>query len=154
MALRAGFEDTVPLSAVEFFEPAEMDRLLCGEQKPWTMEELREACHADHGYTFDSPAVQALFQTLVELSPAQQRQFLCFATGSPRLPIGGLSALSPALTIVRRGSDGDGDNPDHFLPSVMTCANYIKLPKYTSRQVLKIQLLKAITDGQGSFDLS
>ena len=28
-------QDTVALSAVEFFEPAEMDRLLCGEQKPW-----------------------------------------------------------------------------------------------------------------------
>ena len=102
--------------------------------------------------------VQWLFETLVGLSPAQQRQFLCFATGSPRLPIGGtlttapppltravwmakcsrngfgsrngllrrgfvcpgLSALTPALTIVRRGTDGDGDNPDHFLPSVRT----------------------------------
>ena len=93
----------------------------------------------------------------------------------------GLSALTPALTIVRRGTDGDGDNPDHFLPSVrtppscpagaagaccavcarkmfgpmqaeeralvddvqvMTCANYIKLPKYSSPEVLKTQLSK------------
>ena len=87
------------------------------------MEELREACHADHGYTLDAPAVQVhpttcglwwwgrfgdvaewlcfgfvvqwLFETLVGLSPAQQRQFLCFATGSPRLPIGGTPATTP-----------------------------------------------------------
>ncbi len=30
----------------------------------------------------------------------------------------GLAALTPALTIVRRGSDGDGDDPDFFLPTV------------------------------------
>ena len=40
-------------------------------------------------------AVQWLFETLVGLSPAQQRQFLCFATGSPRLPIGGMPATTP-----------------------------------------------------------
>ena len=39
--------------------------------------------------------VQWLFETLVGLSPAQQRQFLCFATGSPRLPIGGTPATTP-----------------------------------------------------------
>ena len=48
--------------------------------------------------------VQWLFETLVGLSPAQQRQFLCFATGSPRLPIGGtLTTTPPPLT---RAVDG------------------------------------------------
>ena len=32
---------------------------------------------------------QFLFQTLSEMTAAEQRAFLCFATGSPRLPIGG-----------------------------------------------------------------
>ena len=41
-----------------FFEPAEMDRLICGENSPWSVEELRDSCKADHGYTLDSPAVQ------------------------------------------------------------------------------------------------
>ena len=95
------------------------------------MEELREACHADHGYTLDAPAVQVpphpsacgggegvrkwlrgwfsvvvqwLFETLVGLSPAQQRQFLCFATGSPRLPIGGTLTTTPPPLI--RAVDG------------------------------------------------
>ena len=43
----------------------------------------------------------------------------------------------------------DGD-----LPSVMTCANYIKLPPYSSKAVLRDRLLFAISEGQGSFDLS
>ena len=43
----------------------------------------------------------------------------------------------------------DGD-----LPSVMTCANYIKLPPYSSQAVMKDRILYAIREGQGSFDLS
>ena len=43
---------------------------------------------------------------------------------------------------------------DCDLPSVMTCANYIKLPPYSSKDVLKQRLMYAISEGQGSFDLS
>ena len=34
------------------------------------------------------------------------------------------------------------------------CANYIKLPPYSSAEVLRERVLFAIREGQGSFDLS
>ena len=43
----------------------------------------------------------------------------------------------------------DGD-----LPSVMTCANYIKLPPYSSKATARARVLFAIREGQNSFDLS
>lgn len=43
---------------------------------------------------------------------------------------------------------------DASLPSVSTCFHYLKLPKYSSREVLEKQLRRAIVDGQGSFDLT
>ena len=43
----------------------------------------------------------------------------------------------------------DGD-----LPSVMTCANYIKLPPYSSKDTARARVLFAIREGQNSFDLS
>ena len=43
---------------------------------------------------------------------------------------------------------------DDFLISVMTCANYVKLPDYTNIGVLKKRLLTAIQEGQGAFHLS
>jgi E3 ubiquitin-protein ligase TRIP12 len=43
----------------------------------------------------------------------------------------------------------DGD-----LPSVMTCANYIKLPPYSCKDVMRERIMFAIKEGQGSFDLS
>ena len=35
---------------------------------------------------------------------------------------------------------GEGENPENFLPSVMTCVNYLKLPDYTNLEVTTTQL--------------
>ena len=40
------------------------------------------------------------------------------------------------------------------LPSVMTCANYVKLPPYTSQAVMREKLMYAMREGQHSFNLS
>eukprot|EP00967_Tisochrysis_lutea_P146810 scaffold277731_cov30-Tisochrysis_lutea.AAC.4 len=80
-------------------------------------------------------------------------QWMLFVTGSPRLPVGGLARLSPRLTIVQKKPEADV-SPDAYLPSVMTCANYLKLPDYSSKQVMMERLLTAINEGQGAFLLS
>lgn len=43
-----------------------------------------------------------LLEILSELDAADQRAFLRFVTGCPRLPPGGLAALQPRLTVVRK----------------------------------------------------
>lgn len=43
---------------------------------------------------------------------------------------------------------------DDYLPSVMTCVNYLKMPDYSSMQVLREKLRVAIQEGQGAFHLS
>lgn len=43
---------------------------------------------------------------------------------------------------------------DQFLPSVMTCVNYLKLPDYSSLNIMKERLGVAIKEGQGAFHLS
>jgi len=74
-----------------------------------------------------------------------------FLTGSPKLPIGGFKSLQPKLTIVRKETEGLADE---YLPSVMTCVNYVKLPNYSSQDITTTQIRRAIEDGQGSFHLS
>jgi len=46
------------------------------------------------------------------------------------------------------------DNADDFLPSVMTCVNYLKLPDYSSIDVMRDKLSLAIREGQLAFHLS
>lgn len=112
-----------------------------------------ECCRPDHGYTHDSRAVKFLFEILSSFDNEQQRLFLQFVTGSPRLPVGGFRSLNPPLTIVRKTFEST-ENPDDFLPSVMTCVNYLKLPDYSSIEIMRDKLLIAAREGQQSFHLS
>ncbi len=43
---------------------------------------------------------------------------------------------------------------DDYLPSVMTCVNYLKLPDYSDIEMLRKRLFTAIKEGQGAFHLS
>ncbi|XP_069960960.1 E3 ubiquitin-protein ligase TRIP12 isoform X4 [Cherax quadricarinatus] len=154
-ALREGFECVFPLTQLHVFYPEELEQLFCGcsDASQWDMKQLAECCRPDHGYTHNSRAVKFLLQILSEYTPAQQRSFLQFVTGSPRLPVGGFRSLTPALTIVRKTFEA-GENPDDFLPSVMTCVNYLKLPDYSSIDIMRAKLEIAAREGQHSFHLS
>ncbi|KAG2450258.1 hypothetical protein HYH02_004769 [Chlamydomonas schloesseri] len=177
-AFREGFNEVFSLSTVSIFNEDEIEVLLCGSGERWTLQALSEAIKFDHGYTANSQPVKYLLEILSELDAADQRAFLRFVTGCPRLPPGGLTALQPRLTVVRKhpsGGEGPSNGPtpvgsfqevglggaaaalcaaDADLPSVMTCANYIKLPPYSSKAVMAARLMYAIREGQGSFDLS
>ncbi|KAJ6864878.1 hypothetical protein NC651_035445 [Populus alba x Populus x berolinensis] len=132
-AFRSGFNQVFPIKHLMIFNEEELERLLCGERDFWAFNELLDHIKFDHGYTASSPPI------------------VNFVTGAPRLPTGGLASHNPKLTIVRKHCSNceDGD-----LPSVMTCANYLKLPPYSSKDKMKEKLLYAITEGQGSFHLS
>lgn len=136
---------------------------------------LMDSIKADHGFNMDSRSVRNLLQVMSELSPAQRRDFLQFTTGSPKLPIGGkcrhsdvaccpdwdaaltwttgFKALTPMFTVVCKPSEPPYVSDD-YLPSVMTCVNYLKLPDYTTIERMKKQMFTAIKEGQGAFHLS
>lgn len=153
-SFRDGFESVFPLNHLQYFYPEELDQLLCGSKAdPWDVKTLMECCRPDHGYTHDSRAVKCLFEILSSFDHEQQRLFLQFVTGSPRLPVGGFRSLNPPLTIVRKTFEST-ENPDDFLPSVMTCVNYLKLPDYSSIEIMREKLLIAAREGQQSFHLS
>lgn len=65
----------------------------------------------------------------------------------------GFKALQPPLTVVRKTVEGQAD-ADSYLPSVMTCVNYLKLPDYTSIEIMRERLRTAVEEGQMSFHLS
>ncbi|WMV44799.1 hypothetical protein MTR67_038184 [Solanum verrucosum] len=150
-AFKSGFDQVFPIRHLQVFTEDELERLLCGECGFWNSNELLDHIKFDHGYTANSPPVLNLLEIMKEFDSKQQRAFLQFVTGAPRLPPGGLASLSPKLTIVRKSCSVwvDAD-----LPSVMTCANYLKLPPYSSKEKMKEKLLYAIMEGQGSFHLS
>ncbi|KAJ4911554.1 E3 ubiquitin-protein ligase UPL4 [Raphanus sativus] len=150
-AFRSGFNKVFPIEYLKIFNEEELETLLCGERDLFNMNEVLDHIKFDHGYTSSSPPVENLLEILHEFDKEKQRAFLQFVTGCPRLPPGGLASLNPKLTIVRKHGS---DSSETDLPSVMTCANYLKLPPYSSKEKMKEKLIYAITEGQGSFHLS
>jgi E3 ubiquitin-protein ligase TRIP12 len=159
-SLREGFNSVFPIVSLQMFFPDELDQIFCGSGsesggfQSWDFNILMDSCKPDHGYTFESPAIINLFQILSEYNQDDQRAFLQFVTGCPRLPVGSFKALSPPLTIVKKTFDTPEVKPDDYLPSVMTCANYLKLPDYSSREIMKEKLHVAAAEGQYCFHLS
>ncbi|OQD81025.1 hypothetical protein PENANT_c030G07908 [Penicillium antarcticum] len=152
-AFRAGFSQVFPFSSLRAFTPNELVMLFGQAKEDWTIETLMDTIKADHGFNMDSRSVRNLLQTMSELDNQQRRDFLQFVTGSPKLPIGGFKSLTPIFTVVCRPSEHPY-TPDDYLPSVMTCVNYLKLPDYSDLDVLKKRLSVAIKEGQGAFHLS
>ena len=149
-----GFTSIIPLDTLSIFHPTELGLLTGGRVfAPWTIEELHHNCRLDHGYTHSSTTIGYLFNAMANFDEEEQRKFLQFVTGTPRLPIGGFSGLTPPLTIVKK-QGGANQIPDSYLPSVMTCVNYLKLPEYTSEYILREKLDTAINEGQKAFHLS
>ncbi|KAM3419491.1 hypothetical protein BST61_g5416 [Cercospora zeina] len=152
-AFRAGFTQVFPYSALRAFTPDELVMLFGRVVEDWSLETLMDSIKADHGYNLDSKSVRNLLQVMSEFPPQSKRDFLQFVTGSPKLPIGGFKSLTPMFTVVCKPAEPPHGSDD-FLPSVMTCVNYLKMPDYSTLEVLQKRLDTAIREGQGAFHLS
>ncbi|XP_063603780.1 E3 ubiquitin-protein ligase HECTD1-like isoform X10 [Penaeus indicus] len=138
-AFRAGFCQVFPLKKLGAFSPDELRLMLCGDQAPmWTREDILAYTEPKLGYTRDSPGFLRLVNILVGLTAEERKAFLQFTTGCSSLPPGGLANLHPRLTVVRKVDAGDGS-----YPSVNTCVHYLKLPDYSSENIMKERLLAA-----------
>jgi E3 ubiquitin-protein ligase TRIP12 len=108
---------------------------------------------ADHGFNIDSRSIRNLLDILSTLSLTERRTFLQFLTGSPKLPIGGFKQLLPPFTVVCKPHEAPL-TADDYLPRGMTCANYLKLPDYTTKDIMRQKIFTAMTEGSQSFHLS
>ena len=153
-AFRDGFCLITSLYNLKCFTPMELEEFICGSREvKWDENILYENLKPEHGYTKDNRIFHDLIKFMCKLDKLGQRQFLIFTTGTSRLPIGGFKALSPKLTIVKKTFE-KGDTPDNYLPTVMTCQNYLKLPEYSNYEILEKKMLLAMKEGGKEFSLS
>ncbi|PHJ24272.1 hect-domain (ubiquitin-transferase) domain-containing protein [Cystoisospora suis] len=129
-AFRFGFSTFVPLSALSQFSPVENAHQLygsggrLGDPRFWNLDHLRAHIVPDHG-----PLMKVVRKPACEAGSRDGRDH--FSSSSP-----------------------SSSSADSVLPSVMTCTNYIKLPEYSTKSMLRARLVTAMTEGQGAFTLS
>lgn len=85
--------------------------------------------------------VKWFWEVVHELTEEEKKHFLHFTTGSDRAPLRGMSQLG--FTITGTGLD------DARIPSAHTCFNDLILPKYSSKEILRSKLLRAIENKEG-----
>ncbi|XP_043553998.1 E3 ubiquitin-protein ligase HECTD1 isoform X5 [Chiloscyllium plagiosum] len=138
-AFRDGFNRVFPMEKLSSFSHEEVQMILCGNQSPsWTAEDIINYTEPKLGYTRDSPGFIRFIKVLCGMSSDERKAFLQFTTGCSTLPPGGLANLHPRLTIVRKV-----DATDASYPSVNTCVHYLKLPEYSSEEIMRERLLAA-----------
>jgi hypothetical protein len=127
---------------------------MCGQTTiEWQPSDLKRAIDATNGYSQTSKQIVWLRQELDIMSQQQRREFLRFVTGCPALPAGGLAGLSPRFRVIPRLHAAHAD-VDKSLPSSSTCFHQLKLPRFTSRRALAVQLQTAMLGSAGAIDFS
>lgn len=154
-AFKKGFNRIANIEYLKILKSNEIELIVCGnndDDKEWTVKNLKENIIPAHGFYETSNTYLNLINYMASLTKEDRRQFLTFVTGSPRLPLGGFKNLKPKMNIVRKNEGSE--NPNLFLPSVMTCQNFLKIPDYSSYEILKERFDVASREGQENFTLS
>lgn len=153
-SFKKGFTSVFSLSNLKIFNSTEIEESICGSlDNKWEEGNLFDNIKAEHGMVKGSRLFKDLIKYMCSLDKKDKKKFLTFVTGTSRLPIGGFKNLSPKLTVVKR-TCSPKEYPDDFLPTVMTCQNYLKLPEYSSYDILKEKITKAMNEGTNEFHLS
>lgn len=137
--LLRGFHMLIPVDLTSFnlfARPDELELALTGSDE-FELDRIRDNTTYE-GYTSRSPVVQWLWVVLGEMNHSQQREFLRFCTGAPKLQVGIFQ-----LKIQRAGPDTDQ------LPTAATCFNILLLPEYASLDKVRSKLLVAINNAEG-----
>lgn len=152
-SFRQGFNTIFPLRAMTSFTADELVMLFGNSEEDWSEDTLQRSVKPDHGLTSESSTFKNMISIMANFDAKDRRSFLQWLTGAPKLPIGGFGGLHPQLTVVKRPHEAPL-GPDDYLPSVMTCVNYLKMPLYSSKETMKKRLDIAMREGSTSFHLS
>lgn len=155
-----GLSTVVDLNLFWFFSNEELNEVFCGaigkeeaegkcRKKLFDEDEFRSMIVPEHGYEQGSPIIEQLISIVCHsFSRTEQEYFLEFLTGTTRLPANGLCGLSRKIKVVKKEMEGKGEET---LPSCMTCFFYLKIPPYSSEEIMRKRLLFAVSEGRRSF---
>ncbi|QVM05789.1 hypothetical protein D8B26_000498 [Coccidioides posadasii str. Silveira] len=151
-AFLQGVGQIIQPSWLSMFNQGELQRLVGGDSGEIDVADLRRNTVYSGVYTLgddmeEHMTVKLFWQVMESMPNTDRQKVLKFVTSTPRAPLLGFSHLNPRFSIRDSSSD------EERLPSTSTCANLLKLPRYTSARTLHEKLMYAINSGAG-FDLS
>uniref|UniRef100_A0A8C7YXM6 HECT-type E3 ubiquitin transferase n=1 Tax=Oryzias sinensis TaxID=183150 RepID=A0A8C7YXM6_9TELE len=134
-----GFHSVCASDALMLLRPEEVEMLVCGSPE-LDMSALQKAAQYE-GYSKADTTVRCFWEVVLAFTLELQKKLLHFATGSDRVPVGGMADLNFKISKI--------DVPTDWLPVSHTCFNQICLPPYRTRKELKHKLTIAISNAEG-----
>uniref|UniRef100_A0A3P8UTU4 HECT-type E3 ubiquitin transferase n=1 Tax=Cynoglossus semilaevis TaxID=244447 RepID=A0A3P8UTU4_CYNSE len=134
-----GFHSVCASDALMLLRPEEVEMLVCGSPE-LDMSALQRAAQYE-GYSKTDATVRCFWDVVLLFPLELQKKLLHFATGSDRVPVGGMADLNFKISKI--------DVPTDWLPISHTCFNQICLPPYRNRKELKHKLTIAISNAEG-----
>ncbi|CAN0092590.1 unnamed protein product [Lampetra planeri] len=134
-----GFHSVCTSPALAMLRAEEVETLVCGSAT-LDLRALQSATEYE-GYTASDPTVRYFWEVVHEFALDLQKRLLHFATGSDRVPVGGVQELHFKISRIHVPTD--------WLPVAHTCFNQLCLPPYRSRRSLRTKLCIAISNSEG-----
>ncbi|KAK0635031.1 hypothetical protein B0T17DRAFT_27906 [Bombardia bombarda] len=143
-----GFHDIIPEELIAIFNEQELELLISGlpdiDVDDW------KSNTEYHNYTVASQQIQWFWRAVRSFDKEERAKLLQFVTGTSKVPLNGFKELEGMNGISRFNIHRDYGNKER-LPSSHTCFNQLDLPEYESYDILRSQVLKAITAGSDYF---
>ncbi|KAJ6439602.1 TOM1 protein [Purpureocillium lavendulum] len=143
-----GFHEIIPANLISIFSEQELELLISGlpdiDIDDWKSNTEYQ------NYTPSSQQIQWFWRAVRSLDKEELAKLLQFVTGTSKVPLNGFKELEGMNGINRFNIHRDYGSKDR-LPSSHTCFNQLDLPEYETYDMLRSQLVKAITQGSEYF---
>jgi len=143
-----GFHDIIPADLISIFNEQELELLISGlpdiDVDDWKGNTEYQ------NYSAASQQIQWFWRAVRSFDKEERAKLLQFVTGTSKVPLNGFKELEGMNGVSRFNIHRDYGNKER-LPSSHTCFNQLDLPEYESYDVLRSQVLKAITTGGDYF---
>ncbi|TMW58661.1 hypothetical protein Poli38472_010220 [Pythium oligandrum] len=141
-ALRDGLAAVLPMELAPLFTPRELEVLICGRREV-DVDLLQQCTEYGEGIDESMPHVEAFWEVLKEMSSDERTSFLRFVWARSRMP-NSAKDFPMNFKIQTAHDSGAQVDPDKYLPHAQTCFFALRLPNYTSKDILRDKLLYAI----------
>jgi hypothetical protein len=133
-----GIYDVIPFGHLSWLTPKELSEVLTAGAREVDVTELKAATNVAVEYE-NHQEIEWFWEVMKEFSQEELRDVLQFVSGSKYLPIEGVTHSWIGIVV-----NEDQDLRD-TLPKAQLCFRQLKLPKYSSKEVMKRMLKIAIT---------
>jgi hypothetical protein len=143
-AIRRGMAKVVPLELLPLMTWKEIEVAICGKPEI-DIDLLRRHTRYSESIPPNAPYIEYFWNVLRSFDQDMRRLFIRFAWAQDRLPADDAEFVRSRTRLLIKPAAVKRNNPDLALPTSDTCFFNLVLPAYSSEEVMRAKLLKAIS---------